>query len=41
MLQKQEVIATRTKRDGTVMKVLALLTAVFLPMTFIAVRPIY
>jgi Mg2+ and Co2+ transporter CorA len=39
MLQKQGIIATKTQRDGTVMKVLAFLTALFLPMTFIAVSP--
>jgi hypothetical protein len=37
MLARQEFIAVRTKRDNTVMKVIAVLTALFLPGTFIAV----
>jgi Mg2+ and Co2+ transporter CorA len=37
MLARQELIAVRTKRDNTVMKVIAVLTALFLPGTFIAV----
>lgn len=37
MLEKQEVIAERTKQDSKVMKVIAILTALFLPGTFIAV----
>jgi Mg2+ and Co2+ transporter CorA len=39
MLENQELIAQRTMRDSTVMKVIAILTALFLPGTFIAVRP--
>lgn len=38
MLKQQELVAIRTKRDNTVMKVIAVLTALFLPGTFIAVR---
>ena len=38
MLKQQELIAFRTKLDNTVMKVIAVLTALFLPGTFIAVR---
>lgn len=37
MLRQQELIAFRTKRDNAVMKVIAVLTALFLPGTFIAV----
>ena len=37
MLARQELIAVRTKRDNTVMKAIAVLTAFFLPGTFIAV----
>ncbi|CZR68850.1 uncharacterized protein PAC_18750 [Phialocephala subalpina] len=36
MLKQQEIIVARTKRDNTVMKVIAVLTALFLPGTFIA-----
>ena len=37
MLKQQEFIVARTKRDNTIMKVVAVLTALFLPGTFIAV----
>ena len=37
MLGAQELIASRTKRDSTVMKVIAVLTSLFLPGAFIAV----
>ena len=37
MLKQQEFIVARTKRDSTIMKVVAFLTALFLPGTFIAV----
>lgn len=37
MLRAQQLIASRTKRDNTVMKVIAVLTSLFLPGTFIAV----
>lgn len=37
MLKAQELIASRTKRDNTVMKVIAVLTSLFLPGAFIAV----
>jgi hypothetical protein len=37
MLKQQEFIVARTKRDSTIMKVVAVLTALFLPGTFIAV----
>jgi hypothetical protein len=37
MLVAQELIASRTKRDNTVMKVIAVLTSLFLPGAFIAV----
>ena len=37
MLGTQELIASRTKRDNTVMKVIAVLTSLFLPGAFIAV----
>lgn len=36
MLKQQEFIVARTKRDNTIMKVVAVLTALFLPGTFIA-----
>jgi Mg2+ and Co2+ transporter CorA len=38
MLEQQEFVVAQTKRDNTVMKVIAILTALFLPGTFIAVR---
>lgn len=41
MLKQQELIASRTKRDNTVMKVIAVLTALFLPGTFIAVSLVF
>jgi Mg2+ and Co2+ transporter CorA len=37
MLKAQELIARRTKRDNSVMKVIAVLTSLFLPGAFIAV----
>jgi hypothetical protein len=37
MLKHQEEIAFRAKRDNTVLKVIAVLTALFLPGAFIAV----
>ena len=37
MLKAQELIASRTKRDNTVMKVIAVLTSLFLPGAFVAV----
>ena len=37
MLEQQEFVVAQTKRDNTVMKVIAILTALFLPGTFIAV----
>jgi hypothetical protein len=40
MLKQQELIAFCTKRDNTVMKVIAVLIALFLPGAFIAVRRI-
>lgn len=36
MLTQQHLIASRAKRDNTVMKTIAVLTALFLPGTFIA-----
>ncbi|KAH8761333.1 hypothetical protein F5882DRAFT_416246 [Hyaloscypha sp. PMI_1271] len=36
MLEQQEIIVAQTKRDNTVMKVIAVLSAFFLPGTFIA-----
>ena len=36
MLEQQEFVVAQTKRDNTVMKVIAVLTALFLPGTFIA-----
>lgn len=41
MLKQQELIAIRTKRDNTVMKVIAVMTALFLPGTFIAVSLVF
>ena len=40
MLKQQEFIVAQTKRDNTVMKVIVVLTALFLPGTFIAVSEI-
>jgi Mg2+ and Co2+ transporter CorA len=40
MLEQQEIIVAQTKRDNTVMKVIAVLSALFLPGTFIAVSEI-
>jgi hypothetical protein len=37
MLEKQEIIAKKAKLDGTVTKWIAILTALLLPGTFIAV----
>jgi len=36
MFEQQEIIVAQTKRDNTVMKVIAVLSALFLPGTFIA-----
>ncbi|KAE9379592.1 hypothetical protein N431DRAFT_325981 [Stipitochalara longipes BDJ] len=36
MLEQQEIVVAQTKRDNTVMKVIAVLSALFLPGTFIA-----
>ena len=41
MLKQQELIASRTKRDNTVMKVIAVLTSLFLPGTFVAVSLVF
>jgi len=38
MLKQQQLIAFRAKRDNSVMKVIAVLSAFFLPGTFIAVN---
>jgi Mg2+ and Co2+ transporter CorA len=37
MLEQQEIIASQTKRDNTIVKIIAVLTALFLPATVTAV----
>jgi Mg2+ and Co2+ transporter CorA len=40
MFEQQEIIVAQTKRDNAVMKVIAVLSALLLPGTFIAVSEI-
>jgi hypothetical protein len=40
MFEQQKIIVAQTKRDNTVMKVIAVLSALLLPGTFIAVSEI-